>query len=187
VRAAGVEPANWVFSSLLMVAFPQTYLRVIVRHYQHDCKCFLASLGNKQWKTLCRAVSGFGLVSILCHGWILCQSCVSPSCQSKRIPRKTATLPSHGEGRGPSHGVSSTLRRAGDFGRVAAFVSLCVGGTGFEVWLWRALPSMVHCLTVWVMSSKAAKLNISAPAEIFMRLKSLGNAATSYFPSRSSE
>ena len=48
------------------------------------------------------------------------------------------------------------------------------------------VTSIARCLTVWAMSSRAARLNTSAPAGIFMRRKSLGNAATSCFPSRCS-
>ena len=46
--------------------------------------------------------------------------------------------------------------------------------------------SIARCLTVWAMSSKAATMNISAPAGIITRPESLGETATSCFPSRSS-
>jgi hypothetical protein len=44
----------------------------------------------------------------------------------------------------PGNGISLTLRRVGDFGRVAAFVSVCVGGTGIEV----RLPGAVRAAGV---------------------------------------
>jgi hypothetical protein len=46
VRIAGLEPANRVFSSLLIVAFLQSHLLVILRHCPLFCKLFFASVGN---------------------------------------------------------------------------------------------------------------------------------------------
>jgi hypothetical protein len=49
------------------------------------------------------------------------------------------SIPSHRACWRPGDGVSSTLRRVGDFGRVPALVSVCVGGTGFEMRIPRAV------------------------------------------------
>jgi hypothetical protein len=46
VRGAGFEPANGVFSSLLIVAFLFTCLQVMLRQFPHDCKHYFASMGN---------------------------------------------------------------------------------------------------------------------------------------------
>lgn len=62
---------------------------------------------------------------------------------------------------------------------------LCEYGKGSMAG-WRASLCIVHGLTVWATSSKAARKSTSAPMGIFMRPKSLGKTATSCSPSQSS-
>src|SRR5208283_602863 len=63
---AGLEPANRVFSSLLIIAFLNTYLQVSLPHYHRDCKLYL-----HLWATSSRKIR-VGL----CQALGLCQSCV---------------------------------------------------------------------------------------------------------------
>jgi hypothetical protein len=53
----------------------------------------------------------------------------------KRRPAVGPLFPvsAHRAGRRPGDGIQATLPRAGDFGGVAALVSVCVGGTGLEM------------------------------------------------------
>jgi hypothetical protein len=46
VGAEGFEPANRVFSSLLIIAFLNTYLQVSLRQYTSDCMHYFESVGN---------------------------------------------------------------------------------------------------------------------------------------------
>ena len=54
------------------------------------------------------------------------------------------SIPLHSAGGRPGNGVSPAVRRPENQGRVAAFVSVCVGGTGFEV----RLPGAVRAAGV---------------------------------------
>ena len=56
VRAAGFEPANRGFSSLLIVAFCCIYLLRFIRDNACVCKCFVVSSGNYEQKYLCGVV-----------------------------------------------------------------------------------------------------------------------------------
>ena len=68
VRIAGLEPANRVFSSLLIIAFLDTCLLVSLRH----CRLFASIIWN-----LCVTSSRKSRVG-LCQDFGLCQNCVRP-------------------------------------------------------------------------------------------------------------
>src|ERR1035438_219319 len=69
VRIAGLEPANRVVSSLLIVAFRYTSLLWSIQHCLNGCKHYFATICNDGQEILCRAVSGVGLVSGCVSAW----------------------------------------------------------------------------------------------------------------------
>jgi hypothetical protein len=86
VRIAGLEPANGVFSSLLIIAFLVTYLLVSLRH----CHLF-ASFFSHLWATSSRK-RRVGL----CQDFGLCRNCVrtdsvSALCRTITRPIKRAS------------------------------------------------------------------------------------------------
>src|SRR2546422_330755 len=76
VRLAGLEPANRVVSSLLIVAFHCIQLHPSIRNIVSVCKLFIASMSNYRKKKLCQAVSGFGLC-LNCVRLVFCVRSVS--------------------------------------------------------------------------------------------------------------
>ena len=66
VRIAGLEPANCVFSLLLIIAFLHTDLLVLIRVFARYYKCFVAIVGNREQQIVCQAVSDKSGVSALC-------------------------------------------------------------------------------------------------------------------------
>jgi hypothetical protein len=63
VRIAGLEPANWVLSSLLIVAIRCFYLLVSIHIPCRKSKHYIASMSNDGKKYLCQPVSGIEAVS----------------------------------------------------------------------------------------------------------------------------
>lgn len=59
--------------------------------------------------------------------------------RTRTIGGAAFSIPSHRARWGPGNGVQAAVRWVGDFGRIAALVSLRLGGTGFEMRLSRTL------------------------------------------------